>query len=138
VKVQAYHWLFPSALLLTVNACYGWGGLALLEDIGPIAEQSARREGALTWTYMQGGRWLLDVTGMADGARQQAESMFGELRPQLLARPALAMDLLHDHALGGGHRILLWSHWGAPLLWFAALFSFARRQKAVVTTRRVR
>ncbi|MBK6727975.1 MAG: hypothetical protein IPG63_12030 [Xanthomonadales bacterium] len=120
------------------NALYGWGGLTQVADLGPIAERSAKREGALTWTYMQGGRWLIERVGLENAARQHADAMFAPSRSMLLGNPALAMYTLHRQSFGFQHRLLLWSHWGAPLLLLLTAIAYVRRQKQVVTTRRLR
>ncbi len=138
MKIQAYHWLFPSFLLLLAHAAYGWGGLTLIDDLGPIAERSAEREGALTWTYMQGGRWVVERAGWSEAAERQAEATFAPARERLLASPEIAMDLLHGPPLGFSHRLLQWTHWLAPILLLMTSISYVRRQKPVMTTRKIR
>lgn len=138
MKLRVFQWLFGLFLPVLATALYGWGGLTQVADLGPIAELSAKREGALTWTYMQGGRWLIERAGWQDAARAHAEAMFAPARPLLTANPALAMDLLHHQTFGFQHRLLLWAHWGAPLLLLLTAIAYVRRQKAVVTTRRIR
>ena len=64
--------------------------------------------------------------------------MFAPARNTLLANPALAMDVLHRAHYGFQHRLLLWSHWGAPLLWLLTAIAYVRRQKAIVSTRKLR
>ncbi len=138
MKLRMFQWIAMPALLTTANALYGWGALTQLPDLGPIAEASAQREGALTWTYMQGGRWLIERTGGQATAAAHAESMFAPARDTLRANPALAMDVLHHAHYGFQHRLLLWSHWGAPLLWLLAAIAYVRRQKAIISTRKLR
>lgn len=138
MKLRAFQWLLALAFLCAANALYGWGGLAFVADLDPIVHRSAQREGALTLTYMEGGRWLLPRIGLDHAAGVHAEAMFAPLRTRLLQEPALAMELLHRSPTGSGHRLLLWSHWGAPLLLIAGLVAYAMRQKRVVTTRQVR
>lgn len=138
MKIQGYHWLFPLFLLSLGHAMYGWGGLTLIDDLGPVAEHSAEREGALTWTYMQGGRWIIERAGWREAAKHQAEVTFAPARERLLATPAIAMDLLHGPPLGVAHRLLQWTHWLTPLLLLLASVSYVRRQKPVMTTRRIR
>ncbi|MBI2398841.1 MAG: hypothetical protein HYV17_13685 [Xanthomonadales bacterium] len=138
MKLRVFQWLFGLFLPVLATALYGWGGLTQVADLGPIAELSAKREGALTWTYMQGGRWLIERAGWQDAARAHAEAIFAPARPLLTANPALAMDLLHRQTFGFQHRLLQWAHWGAPLLLLLTAIAYVRRQKAVVTTRRIR
>ncbi len=138
MKIQAYHWLFPTFLLTLAHAMYGWGGLTRIDDLGPIAERSAEREGALTWTYMQGGRWIIESAGWSDAAERQAEATFAPARERLLATPEIAMDVLHGPPLGFAHRLLQWTHWGTPLLLLLTAFAYLRRQKPIMTTRRIR
>lgn len=138
MKLRAFQWMFPLSLLVLLHASYGWAGLALVEDIGPIAEETARREAALTWTYMQAGRWMVQHTGMEAAARERAEAMFAPARERILALPQATMDLVHRETFGFGHRVLKWSHWGGPILLLLSAVAYVRRQRAVVTTRRVR
>ncbi len=138
VKLRMFQWMLLPTLLVTANALYGWGALTQLTDLGPTAELSAKREGALTWTYMQGGRWLIERSGIQAAAVAHAELMFAPARNTLLANPALAMDVLHRAHYGFQHRLLLWSHWGAPLLWLLTAIAYVRRQKAIVSTRKLR
>lgn len=138
MKLRMFQWFLMPAVLATANALYGWGALTQLADLGPVAELSAKREGALTWTYMQGGRRLIDALGGQANAVAHAEALFGAARNSLRADPAIAMDLLHHGNFGFQHRLLIWSHWGAPLFWFATFVAYARRQKAVISTRTLR
>lgn len=138
MKLRMFQWLLFPAVLATANALYGWGALTLLADIGPIAERSAEREGPLTWTYMQGGHRLIAALGGQAAATVHGEALFAPARAALLANPAIAMDQLHRGDLGFQHRLLLWSHWGAPLLWLLVIVAHTMRQKAVVSTRSVR
>ena len=138
MKLRMFQWLLLPAVLATANALYGWGSLTLLDDLGPVAEHSAQREAALTWTYMQGGRRLIEAAGAQAAAVAHAEAMFAPARDALRANPAIAMDLLHRADYGFQHRLLIWSHWGAPSLWLATLLAYALRQKAIVSTRRLR
>ena len=138
MKLRNFQWLTLMTLPVLGNALYGWGGLTQVADLGPIAELSAKREGALTWTYMQGGRWLIERAGLQDAARQHAEALFAPSRSVLVGNPALAMDVLHRQTFGFQHRLLQWSHWGTPLLLLLTVIAYVRRQKAVVTTRRIR
>ena len=64
--------------------------------------------------------------------------MFAPARDTLRANPALAMDVLHHAHYGFQHRLLLWSHWGAPLLWLLAAIAYVRRQKAIISPRKLR
>ena len=73
MKLRMFQWLRLPAALATANALYGWGSLTLLDDLGPVAEHSAQREAALTWTYMQGGRRLIEATGVQAAAIAHAE-----------------------------------------------------------------
>ena len=138
MKLLRYQWLLMLAVLANANALYGWGALTQVDDLGTIAEHSAAREGALTWTYMQGGRYLIEATGAQAAAAAHAEAMFAPARDALRANPAIAMDLLHRADYGFQHRLLIWSHWGAPLLWLATILAYAMRQKAVISTRTLR
>jgi hypothetical protein len=138
MKIQAYHWLTVASLLTLAHALYGWGSLSLVADIGPVAERSAKREGALTWTYMQGGRWCIMQAGLQDAARLHAEAVFEPGRDRMLANPAIAMDLLHGPHLTFSHRVLQWTHWGGPLLLLLTAIAYVRRQKPVVVTRKIR
>jgi hypothetical protein len=138
VKLRMFQWFLMPAVLATANALYGWGALTQLSDLGPIAELSAKREGALTWTYMQGGRWLIETLNGQAAAAAHAEALFAPARDSLCENPAVAMDVLHREHFGFQHQLLLWSHWGAPLFWFATLAAYALRQKAVVSTRSLR
>lgn len=138
MKLRTFQWMFPLSLLVLLHASYGWGGLAMVEGIGPIAEVSARREAALTWTYMQAGRWICQRVGMEDSARGSAEAMFAPARARILALPQATMDLVHRETFGLGHRLLKWSHWGGPMLLLLSAVAYARRQRPVVTTRRTR
>lgn len=138
MKLRMFQWLLFPAVLATVNAMYGWGALTQLADLGPIAERSAEREGVLTWTYMQGGRRLISAAGWQAAAAAHGEALFAPARDALRANPAIAMDVLHRADFGFQHRVLLWSHWGAPVLWLAVILAHAMRQKAVVSTRRLR
>jgi len=133
-----FQWLLVPAVLATANALYGWGALTLLDDLGPVAERSARHEALLTWTYMQGGRRLIDALGVQSAATAHAEAMFAPARTVVLSHPAIAMDQMHRADYGFQHRLLIGSHWAAPLLWFATLVAYAMRQKAIVSTRRLR
>lgn len=138
MKLRMFQWLLMPAVLATANALYGWGSLTLLDDLGPVAARSAQREAALTWTYMQGGRRLIEAIGQSSAAIAHAEALFAPARPVVLANPAIAMDQMHRGDYGFQHRLLIWSHWGAPLLWLATIVAYAMRQKAIVSTRRVR
>lgn len=138
MKLRVFQWLFGLFLPVLATALYGWGGLTQVADLGPIAELSAKREGALTWTYMQGGRWLIDTVGGQAAAAAHGEALFAPARDSLRDNPAIAMDVLHREHFGFQHQLLLWSHWGAPLFWVATLVAYALRQKAVVSTRSLR
>lgn len=138
MKLQAYHWLFTASLLAALHATYGWGSVGLVPDVGTVVEHSAQREGALTWTYLNGGRKWIELVGWQESARKYGEALVAPLRPQLLATPALAMDLLHGAPATFNQRLLQWSHWGTPLALVFALIAYVRRQKEIVTTRRLR
>ena len=138
MKLRMFQWLLIPALLASANALYGWGSLTQLADLGPIAEQSARREAPLTWTYLQGGRWLIERAGGQASAAAHAEALFAPARAVLKANPLVAMDQLHRADYGFQHRLLLWSHWGAPLSWLAVVVAPLMRQKPVVSTRKLR
>lgn len=138
MKIRMFQWFLLAALVTTAHALWGWGALALMPELGPIAEQSAQREGALTWTYMQGGRWAIRHLHAEDAALRHAEAVFAPAREGLLETPRAAMDQLHRRSLGVRMTLLRASHWGAPLLWLLTAIAYARRQTAVVTTRRLR
>ena len=138
MKLQAHHWLFALTIGGLWHASYFWGGLALIDDIGPIAERSAEREGALTWTYMQAGRAWIKPIGWEDAARLNAELTFAPSRKALLTTPRAAMDLLHSEPANARHRVLRWTHLGTPILLLLSGIAYLRRQKPIVTTRRLR
>jgi hypothetical protein len=138
LKLRVFQWLLLPAVLASANALYGWGSLTLLDDLGPVAERSARHEAALTWTYMQGGRRLIDAFGAQSHAVAHAEALFAPARPAVLSNPVIAMDRMHRADYGFRHRLLIWSHGAAPLLWLATAVAYAMRQRPVVSTRRLR
>lgn len=138
MKMRMFQWFLIPALLATGNALYGWGALTQVDDLGPIAERSANREAPLVWTFMQGGRWLIEKAGMQDAARAHGQAVFSSMHDAVVATPNAAIDTLFNDSHGGQHRLLLWSHALAPWLWLFTAIAFAMRQKAVVSTRSLR
>ena len=138
MKILNYQWLAAVTLLGLSQALYGWGALSLVRDLGPIANLSAKRQGALTWTYMHGGRWLIDHAGAKASALRYAEATFAPARAGVVANPTLAMALLHGHPVTFAHRVLQWAHWGTPLALMLTAIAYVFRQKRIMTTRRIR
>jgi hypothetical protein len=127
------HWWVGLLFLLVLGYDFVvWGGAARLPEVGAHLQDSARREGPLTYFYMRVGS-VIDaaVPALDSWGQHRAESALAEGFPRIKEDPTVAMDLVFSQNWNAQHFMLKLCHTAAPVLAVLALVFWIRRPKKV-------
>lgn len=128
-----FHWWIALLFLLVLSYDFVvWGAAARLPEVGAHLQDSARREGPLTYFYMRVGSAIDEAVPALDRWGQyRAESALAEGFPRIKQDAAVAMDLVFSQTWNAQHLTLKVCHWAAPVLAVLALVFWLRRPKKV-------